>query len=116
MANKMTYVSALEIVINGEAMTEEVKAKLEALKASLEKKNGGEKKPTATQVANQGLQTQILSAMVSGEKYTVSEILALVPALGSKQKTSFLVTALLKAGLVNREEIKRKAYFSVVEV
>ena len=59
---KMTYVKALEIAIAniGEG---EVADKLEALKASIAKKNGAERKPTATQTANEGFKVAILEAM-----------------------------------------------------
>lgn len=111
---KMTYVKALEIAIAslGEG---EVVDKLEALKASIQKRNAGDRKPTKTQVANEGLKADILAYLADGEKHTVTEIMSGVPSLdgASNQKVATLVTALVKAQLVNREEIKRKAYFSL---
>ena len=111
---KMTYVKALEIAIAslGEG---EVVDKLEALKASIVKRNASDRKPTKTQVANEGIKADILAYLADGEKHTVTEIMENVASLSgaSNQKAATLVTALVKADLVNREEIKRKAYFSL---
>ena len=39
---KMTYVKAIDVVLNGGEVTSEVREKLEALKASIAKKNGAD--------------------------------------------------------------------------
>ena len=111
---KMTYVSALEVAINA-VSDAEVREKLEALKASVEKRNKGDHKPTKTQKENEVIKAEILNYLSDGEKHTVTEIMANVPALGeaSNQKATALVSALYKAELIKREEIKRKAYFSL---
>ena len=51
---KMTYAMALEIAINAVAEGE-IRDKLIALKAQIEKKNSAERKPTKAQVANDAL-------------------------------------------------------------
>lgn len=111
---KMTYVQALEIAINaiGEG---EVADKLTALKASIQKRNSGDRKPSKTQVANEGLKADILAYLADGEKHTVTEMMGAIPSLegASNQKVATLVTQLVKAQLVTREEIKRKAYFAL---
>ena len=111
---KMTYVTAIEAALNG-TLTDEVVEKLEALKASLVKRNSGNKAPTKTQKENEAIKAEILNFLADGEKHTVSEIMAGVPSLanGSNQKATALVSALYKAQLIVREEIKRKAYFSI---
>ena len=86
----------------------------------LAKKNGAERKPTAKQVANDGLKTAILNAMESGRGYTISELLKVVPELTAdenmtSQRVSALVTQLKDAGMVVRTEDKRKAYFTKAE-
>lgn len=112
MANKMTYVMALDVAIakvDGEA-----KEKLEALKASIEKKNSAERKPTATQTANEGFKVAILEGMVDGQKYTITDLMKSVEAIAdlSNQRVSAIVRQMVESGEVVREEIKRKAYFS----
>lgn len=81
----------------------------------LTKKNTGEKKPTAKQVANSAVQTEILDFMEVGKSYTVSELMKIVPALygASNQYASAQVRALVNSGALVRTEDKRKAYFTL---
>ena len=115
---KRTYVKALDAAIATlSADQSEVKEKLEALKASIAKKNGAERKPTATQTANEGYKSAILSAMESGKGYTITDLLKAVPEIAelTNQRVSAIVRQMVEAGEVSREEIKRKAYFTKVE-
>ena len=110
---KITNVKALAYVLENCTLTEEVKAKLEKMKAQCEKKNSAEKKPTATQVANEGIKGVILETL--GEKsMTITEMQKVNSELAelSNQKISALIGQMVKSGSVKREEIKRKAYFS----
>ena len=113
MTNKMTYVKALEIAMKSVEDNKEVYEKLEALKESISKKNSAERKPTATQKANEEYKKAILSFMEVGKKYTISELMKEVVELAdlSNQRVSALVRQLKDSGLVERTEEKRKAYF-----
>lgn len=109
---KITNVKALAYVLENCELTAEVKAKLEKMKAQFEKKNSAEKKPTATQVENEGIKNIILETL--GEKsMTISEIQKANAELGerSNQKISALLKQMIDNGSIVREEIKRKAYF-----
>lgn len=114
---KMTYARALTAVLNGEPMTAEISEKLTALLASIEKKNSAEKKPTAQQVANQGIQTAILEFMTPGTLYSITDIIKGCPACAdlTNQRVSALVRQMKDSGAVERIEEKRKAYFRKVE-
>ena len=114
MTNKMTYVKALEIAMEAVKDNKEVYEKLDALKASIAKKNSAERKPTATQKANMAYKGAILAFMEDGKKYTISELMKEVVELAdlSNQRVSALVRQLKDDGLVERTEEKRKAYFS----
>lgn len=116
MMNKMTYVKALEIAMKSVEDNKEVYEKLEVLKESISKKNSAERKPTATQKANEGYKEAILSFMEVGKKYTISELMKSVVEIAdlSNQRVSALVRQLKESGLVERTEEKRKAYFSKV--
>ena len=109
---KMTYAVALDVAINAVA-DEAVKEKLEALKAQIAKKSSGERKLTATQKDNIGFKDAILEGLGDG-KYTITDIMKSVDAVNglSNQRVSALVRQLVADGLLVREEIKRKAYFS----
>ena len=114
MTNKMTYVKALEIAMKAVEDNKEVTEKLKALKESISKKNSAERKPTATQKANEEYKKAILSFMEVGKKYTISELMKEVVELAdlSNQRVSALVRQLKDSGLVERIEEKRRAYFS----
>ena len=118
MTNKMTYVKSLEIAMKSVEDNKEVYEKLEALKESISKKNSAERKPTATQKANEGYKEAILSFMEVGKKYTISELMKSVVEIAdlSNQRVSALVRQLKESGLVERTEEKRKAYFSKVAI
>ena len=79
----------------------------------LDKKNGS-RKPSATQIENEDTKSAILSAMESGKTYTVTDIMKML-GLESNQKASALIRQLKNDGLVERTEVKGRAYFSKVE-
>jgi uncharacterized protein YqeY len=82
----------------------------------LAKKNttkDGEKKMTATQVANERIKNELYEAMADDEKYTITEMIKNFPcvALYTNQKVSALVRQMVDAGKLYRYEIKGMAYF-----
>ena len=110
---KITNVKALEFVLANANLPKEYAEKIEKMKAQFEKKNSAEKKPTATQVANEGIKNVILETL--GEKsMTITEMQKANSELAelSNQKISALLKQMTENGSVKREEIKRKAYFS----
>ena len=110
---KMTNVKALAYVLENCELTTEVKEKLEKMKIQFEKKNSAEKKPTATQIANEGIKNVILETL-SEKSMTITEMQKANSELAelSNQKISALLKQMTESGSVKREEIKRKAYFS----
>ena len=116
---KMTNSKALTFVLNmeGVELPADVREKLTNIKASIDKKNSAERKPTATQTQNVGLKSAIVEGMESGKAYTISELMKAIPELAdlTNQRVSALVRQLKDEGKVSREEIKRKAYFTKVE-
>ena len=81
----------------------------------LAKKNSADKKPTAQQVANDGIKQAIVEAMEANRLYTVTEIQKSVAECAelSNQRVSALLRQLKDDGVVVRTEDKRKAYFSL---
>ena len=111
---KISYVSALNAVITGEEITDEIRERLEALKASLEKRNTRKSNgPTKAQKERAELAEKVFGAMVAGESYGSKEIAGLIPELegASSQK----VTALMKSlgERVTSEKVKGKAVYKV---
>jgi len=117
MATKMTKKAAIAYVIEHCEVPQDVMEKLVSMKAQLEKKSKstGERKPTKTQIANEGFKACIVEHMEPGRLYTVTELSKEIP-FGeelSTQRVSALVRQLKEAGAVVRTEEKRKAYFSL---
>jgi len=83
--------------------------------ALLDKKSTAEKKPTAVQVANEGIKADIAEGMTANTLYTVTDIQKGIPACAelSNQRVSALLRQMVEAGVIVRTEDKRKAYFSL---
>ena len=80
----------------------------------LAKKNASEKKPTAQQVANEGLKSTIIEVLTeNGGLMTVTDVQKSCEELAelSNQRVSSLLRQLKDDGKVERVEEKRKAYF-----
>ena len=109
---KMTNVKALAYVLANCELTDEVREKVEKMKAQFEKKNSSEKKPTAQQVANMAIQTAILEGMEPNRLYTITELIKNIPACNdlTNQRVSAIVRNMLGIS-IERVEDKRKAYF-----
>ena len=114
---KMTNVKALEYVMKNCELPTDVAEKLAKMKEQFAKKNSAERKPTATQTENVGFKTAILNGMESGKAYTIGDLMKAIPEIAdlTNQRVSAIVRQLKDDGLVIREEVKRKAYFTKVE-
>lgn len=112
---KMTNVKAINYVLGNCEVPADVKEKLEKMREQFVKKNGAERKPTANQVENQGLKADILAYLATVDKATITDLMKNVASLAdlSNQRVSAIVRQLKDNGEVVREEIKRKAYFSL---
>ena len=83
----------------------------------LAKKNSSEKKPTAVQVANEGLKQTIMNVLMeNGGLMTVTDIQKSCEELSelSNQKVTALIRQLKEDGKVEKIEDKRKSYFKAV--
>lgn len=113
-AQKFAMLKAIPAVAENPMLVEFIDHEVELLT----KKNSADKKPTAQQTANAAIQTAILSTMQSNRMYTITELLKEVPNLPedmTNQRMSALVRQLVDAGKVKRDEVKRKAYFTIVD-
>jgi hypothetical protein len=84
----------------------------------LAKKNSADKKPTAVQIANEGIKQAILDGMEDDVLYTITDLIKTIPACSelTNQRVSALVRQLYDCAepAVERIEEKRKAYFRKV--
>ena len=110
-AQKFAMLRAIPAVAENAMLVEFIDHELELLS----KKNSAEKKPTAQQTANAGIQSAILSAMSAepNRLFTITELIKSVPECAdlTNQRVSALVRQLVDAGKVERTEEKRKAFF-----
>lgn len=115
---KMTNVKAIDYVLANAELPTDVKEKLVKMKEQFVKKNSADRKPTATQTENAGLKVAIVNGMEVGKQYTITDLMKAIPELAdlSNQRVSAIVRQLKDEGTLVREEIKRKAYFSLAEV
>ena len=83
----------------------------------LAKKNSGEKKPTAQQVANDGIKTAIADGMTANRLYTVTELIKEIPECAelTNQRVSALLRQMIADGTVIKTVDKRKSYFQLAE-
>lgn len=81
----------------------------------LTKKNSGEKKPTATQVANEALKVAIAEGMEANRLYTVTEVIKEIPACAglNNQKVSPLMNQMVEAKILTKTIDKRRSYFKL---
>ena len=82
----------------------------------LARKNSAEKKPTAQQVANDGIKQAIVDGMQENRLYTISEIIKEIPACAELtiQRVSAIIRQMIP-DTSERVEEKRKAYFRLVK-
>lgn len=113
---KMTRVEAINYVTDNYDIPADVAEVLNKIKVSFEKKSTN-RKPTATQVANEGIKDIIRNVLSDGKARTVSEVIADGAFIDTvtPQKISALMTLLIKSGEVVKTMDKRKSYFSLVE-
>ena len=79
----------------------------------LENKAGSNKKPTATQVANESLKVVILNYLETVDSATVTDVQKYIGNDITNQKVSALMKQLVENGQINKFYEKRKAYFSI---
>lgn len=117
MANtKMTKRDYFTAILTKYPLTDAEKAFVEHELELLAKKNSSEKKPTAQQVANDGIKAAIVAGMTANRLYTVTEIQKEIPECAelSNQRISALLRQMIGKEIVRTED-KRKAYFSLME-
>lgn len=115
--NMVEKFDAIKAMLNGEQVEGfSVADAVEFLNDRIEKVNaknakGGDRKPTKTQVENEGIKAQIMGIMTT-EPMTIADIGKAI-GITSSQKVSALVTQLVKAKEIVRTEVKGRAFFAL---
>ena len=113
---KMTYTVALNTVLDTCELTDEVREKLEALVASLAKRNAktGTRKPTKTQRENAELKVKLAEFVAGTEGVRAKDVAEAFEV--STQKASALLKQLVDEGsLVKAEGEKKVTLFKVAD-
>ena len=76
---------------------------------------GGERKPTKTQLENEGIKAQIIEVLSAADQPMLIGDIGKEIGILSNQKVSALVTQLVRANAVVRSEVKGKAYFALAK-
>ena len=111
---KFEMLAKIEAVASNPLLAEFIEHELELLA----KKNSADRKPTASQLANEGIKNEILEGLENepNRMFTISEMLKAFPCCAelTNQRVSALVRQLVADGKVERLEEKRKAYFRYI--
>ena len=107
--DKLTYTKALDVVLTGAEMTDEVREKLEALKATLIKRNANKAgKPTKAQrEAAEFVETVYAALTDKTDAVRCGDLAKDLDVSG--QKVSAALTKLVKAGRVAKVEGEKRA-------
>lgn len=116
MAKKMTIVEQYEaIVAKCEGVLSSAELDFLRERAAMVAKKNATRKPTKAQKENEDYKVAIANGMVEGTAYTITDLIKSVPAIGelTNQRVSAIVRAMVAEGIVERKEVKGKAYFSL---
>ena len=119
MANKKTqkdYFNEIIAVVAEAGREDLVKFCEDRIEKLSRKSASGSKKPTKTQVENEGIKDTIVEVLAELDAPTSATAIATDPRVNvSNQKVTALLKQLVADGRVIRTEDKGKAYFSVSE-
>lgn len=112
MTKKEMFAEIRKVVADNTEMVAFIDHEIELLN----KKSSSSRKPTKTQVENEGFKADILSALAEADKaVTIKELYVLCPSISglTNQRITHMLTDLRKDGKVARTYVKKVAYFSL---
>ena len=115
---KMTNRKALTYCLdNVPDLPAEVRDKLTAMIAALDKKNDAERKPTAKQSENATVRAAVVEFIndnAEGDGFTCSDLIKVCPAVEGKsnQYVSAILRQAVLAGEISKGTVKRRTYFA----
>ena len=112
MTKKEMFAEIRKVVIDNAEMVAFIDHEIELLN----RKSGGSRKPTKTQLENEGFKADILATLAEIDRpVTIKELIAECEPIAhlTNQRITHMLTALRKDGQVQREYIKKVAYFAL---
>lgn len=112
MTKREMYAEIRKLVADNEEMV----AFIDHEVSLLDRKNSGSRKPTKTQLENDGFKADILSALAEVDKpVTIKELCEVCSSIASlsNQRITHMLTDLRKDGKIVRTYLKKVAYFAL---
>ena len=112
MTKKEMFAEIRNIVADNEEMVAFIDHEIELL----ERKSNSPKKPTKTQIENDGFKAEIVAYLTNVDTpKTIKELQAEIPSIGglTNQRITHMLTDLIKAGTLAKEYVKKTPYYSV---
>lgn len=112
MTKREMYAEIRKVVADNEEMVAFIDHEVELLN----RKSNGIRKPTKTQVENEGYKAEILESLATiNEPVTIKELCGICDSIGglTNQRVTHLLTDLRKDGKVVRTYVKKVAYFAL---
>lgn len=112
MTKKEMFVEIRKAVSNNEEMVAFIDHEIELL----ERKSNSPKKPTKTQIENDGFKAEIVAYLTEVDTpKTIKELQAEIPSISglTNQRITHMLTDLVKAETLTKEYVKKTPYYSV---
>lgn len=112
MTKKEMFAEIRNIVADNEEMVAFIDHEIELL----ERKSNSTKKPTKTQVENDGFKAEIVAYLTEVDTpKTIKELQAEIPSIGglTNQRITHMLTDLVKAETLTKEYVKKTPYYSI---
>lgn len=112
MTKKEMFVEIRNLVAENEEMVAFINHEIELL----ERKASSPKKPTKTQVENDGFKNDIVAYLTAVDtSKTIKEMQAEIPSIGglTNQRITHMLTDLVKNGILIKDYVKKTPYYSV---
>ena len=112
MTKREMFTEIRNIVADNEEMVAFIDHEIELL----ERKSNSTKKPTKTQIENDGFKAEIVAYLTEVDApKTIKELQAGIPSIGglTNQRITHMLTDLVKAGTLTKEYVKKTPYYSV---
>ena len=112
MTKKEMFAEIRNIVADNEEMVAFIDHEIELL----ERKSNSPKKPTKTQIENDGFKAEIVAYLTEADApKTIKELQAEIPSISglTNQRITHMLTDLVKAETLVKEYVKKTPYYSV---
>ena len=112
MTKKEMYAEILKVVADNEELVAFVNHEIDLLN----RKSSGTRKPTKTQLENEGFKADILEALAGvDEPVTIKGLCGICDSISglTNQRVSALLTQMVKGGTAHKEVVKGRAMFTI---